>query len=408
MKKFENELESVIRFDLPMRFNEFDLLKTHFSRVINIFEGNILPPYEILIHSSSICNLNCEWCIGSFVANKKNCDKLLKNNLSKLENMKKIVDGILDYKKTGKNYLTNNEEEYKVQNVTFSGITGEPFMSKEAILYAIDKLSDNGIRVGVFTNGTLIEEDMYDTLLKMGYLLISIDAGKSTTYSKLKCQGKDTPLFDKILKSIEGLAARKKEIDSLTDINVGYVVNQYNYNEIYTLAKKLKSIGVHYLRFKTDIASLLNMSPEERELAKEQIRLSKKDLEDDNFSIVEIHDVLDDRDKKRNFSKCFVHYLIANISADGNVYPCNYHPKPGGYYLGSSIDENFSNIWNNLLNNEIDNKLPEICPKVCDPFKNRANRLLEVAYKIYCEKGLDYLIECIEDIDKKYNKKNEK
>ena len=54
-----DDLDVFVREDLPMRFNEFDLLKTHFSRIINLFEGRILPPYEILIHSSSVCNLNC-------------------------------------------------------------------------------------------------------------------------------------------------------------------------------------------------------------------------------------------------------------------------------------------------------------------------------------------------------------
>ena len=61
-----DDLDGYVRFDLPRRFNEFDLLKTHFSRIINVFNNNVLPPYEILIHSSSICNLSCEWCIGSF------------------------------------------------------------------------------------------------------------------------------------------------------------------------------------------------------------------------------------------------------------------------------------------------------------------------------------------------------
>lgn len=115
-----DDLDVFVREDLPMRFNEFDLLKTHFSRIINLFEGRILPPYEILIHPSSVCNLNCEWCIGSFVANKKSSNKLLKNNLMDLNNMKKIVDGILSYRKMGINYWTGKEEEFKINNVSFS------------------------------------------------------------------------------------------------------------------------------------------------------------------------------------------------------------------------------------------------------------------------------------------------
>lgn len=394
-----NDLKKYVRFDLPGRFNEFDLLKTHYSRVINIFEGNILPPYEILIHPASICNLSCEWCIGSFVANKNNNDKLLTNNLMKLENMKKIIDGILKYKKIGKDYIDGLDKEFSVQNVSFSGITGEPFVAKESILYAIDKLSDAGIRVGAFTNGTLIEPEMYDTVLKMNYLLISVDAGNLKTYSKLKCQNKNPKMLDKILNTISSLSEKKKIINSNTDINVGYVVNEYNFNELYEIAIKLKNSGVHYLRLKTDIASLMKMSRDQRELAKLEIEKIKKNLVDDYFQIVEIHDVLDEREKTREHSKCFVHYLIGNISADGNVYPYNYHPKPNGYHLGSAIDKEFGTIWNEMQNNDIDKLLPGICPAVCDPFKNRANKLLEIAYKIYITKGMKYLKKCIDNIN---------
>lgn len=400
-----NDLEQYVRFDLPRRFNEFEVLKSHFSRIINVFNNNMLPPYEILIHSSSICNLSCEWCIGSFVASKYNGNKLLKNNLLNLKNMEKVVERILSYKKIARDYVTDGEKEFKVENVTFSGITGEPFIAKESILYAINELSENGIRVGVFTNGTLIEPDMYETVLKMGYLLISIDAGKSETYSKLKCQNKNTMMFEKVMKTIKELSELKKDNGSKTDINIGYVINEYNYNELYEVATILKNSGVHYLRFKTDIASLMMMTNEQREVAKIQIQKIKSELEDENFSVVEIHNVLDDRKKTRHFSKCFVHYLIGNISADGKVYPCNYHPKPDGYYYDSSIENEFSNIWDNIPNNNIDKLIPNICPEVCDPFKNRTNRLLEIAYDIYINKGLDYLKKCIEETDKKIDKK---
>lgn len=44
------------------------------------------------------------------------------------------------------------------------------------------------------------------------------------------------------------------------------------------------------------------------------------------------------------------------------------------------------------------NKIPKICPSVCDPFKNRANRLLEIAYEIYKKDGIESLIKNIEEI----------
>lgn len=402
-----NELDDFVREDLPMQFNEFNLLKKHFSRIVNLFEGKILPPYEILIHPSSLCNLNCEWCIGSFVANKKKSNELLKNNLVDLNNMKKLVNGILSYRKNGVNYWTGEKEEFKVENVSFSGITGEPFVAKESILYAIEELAKNGIRVGVFTNGALIEKNMYDIILQMGYILISLDAGSTSTYSKLKCLNSDSDVFDKVMNTIKELNQRKKEINSSTDINIGYVINHYNYKEIYDAAIKLKSIGVHYLRFKTDIASLMNMTDEERKIAKNEIIRIKENVEDNYFKVVEIHDVLDDRKKTRNFKKCFVHYLIGNISADGNVYPCNYHPKPNGHYYSSAINNNFGQIWNEISHNTVDKEIPEICPAVCDPFKNRANKLLETAYDIYRRNGIEYLKKCIEHAENKIKKRNQ-
>lgn len=42
-----NKLREVYRDDLPGRFNEMEMLDRHFSRILNIFNGEILPSYEI-------------------------------------------------------------------------------------------------------------------------------------------------------------------------------------------------------------------------------------------------------------------------------------------------------------------------------------------------------------------------
>ena len=233
-----NELKEVVRMDIPERFSEFGFLKRNFSRILNTFDGNILPPYEILIHTSSICNLYCKWCIGNHVADKQSKNGLIANNLNDLDNMKKVVDGILKYKKIGRDYETNSNKEFKVENVSFSGITGEPMVSKEAILYAINKLSENGLRVGMFTNGTLLTEETHDIILKMAYVLISIDAGKEETYSKLKCDGRNFNMLDKVFQNIQNLSNKKKLSNSNLDINIGYIINQYNYNEIYSIPRQ--------------------------------------------------------------------------------------------------------------------------------------------------------------------------
>lgn len=378
-----------MRTDLPERFSELDFFQKNFSRIVNLFDGNVMPPYKVLIHPCSYCNLSCKWCIGSYVANNK--EKLLKTNLNKIENMEKVIEGILSYKKVGKDYINGGNETFKVENVSFSGITGEPMIAKKAVLYAINKLKENNIRVGMFTNGVLLTPDIHDTLLKMDYILISLDAGENSTYVKLKCNDTDNNEFHTIINNIKALNSKKKEINGKTDINIGYMLNQFNYNEIYKIAKEMKQIGVHYFRLKTDISSQMLLDEEQNAIVREQIEKIKNELEDDNFKFVAIHRLGNETEKIRDFKKCFIHYLYGAVSADGNVYPCNYHPKVDGYTYDSAITNKFGDIWENIKNYEIDKNIPKICPNRCDPFKTRANRLLEAAYEIYKEEGIESL-----------------
>jgi hypothetical protein len=43
-------------------------------------------------------------------------------------------------------------------------------------------------------------------------------------------------------------------------------------------------------------------------------------------------------------------------------------------------------------------ELPSICPKVCDPFKNRANTMLQLGKTIIAEHGLDHLERDVTDL----------
>jgi hypothetical protein len=63
----DNPLATHVRNDLPGRFNELDVLRREWSRVEAMLNGETLPPYEVLIHPSSGCNLRCVWCIGDHV-----------------------------------------------------------------------------------------------------------------------------------------------------------------------------------------------------------------------------------------------------------------------------------------------------------------------------------------------------
>jgi len=153
----------------------------------------------------------------------------------------------------------------------------------------------------------------------------------------------------------------------------------------------------HFIGTVEDQAIILAESKELNKLKKLKKDLEgnlekiKSELEDDNFKFVAIHRLGNETEKIRDFKKCFIHYLYVAVSTDGNVYPCNYHPKVDGYTYDSAITNKFGDIWENIKKYEIDKNIPKICLNRCDPFKTRANRLLEVAYEIYKEEEIESL-----------------
>ncbi|MEM5666304.1 hypothetical protein AAHB94_31940 [Bacillus toyonensis] len=65
------KLKQMIRNDIPHEFNEMKILMEHRKRLELILQGEVLPPYEVLIHPTATCNLSCKWCIGQNVDNEE-------------------------------------------------------------------------------------------------------------------------------------------------------------------------------------------------------------------------------------------------------------------------------------------------------------------------------------------------
>lgn len=371
--KNSNPLIKYIRKDIPGIFNELDILKRHRTRFFHALNADkILPPYEILIHPSSKCNLRCEWCIGRRILEEKRKTKdigALPNLLSDPTSMRKVISGILDYTKDG----------FRVENVSFSGITGEPFLSKVAFISAVDLLSENNVRIGVYSNAVLLDDELMNTLLKMDYINISLDAATPETYVKLKYGGdsRGAKVFNNVIGNITKLTQlRNNSKDSKLDINASFILYPGNYKEIYDVAKILKKIGVRIMRMKQDISGKMLLSSKQMAEAEKLIK-RVKNLEDDKFKFVTIHRLNTPSDMKRQFDRCVISDLMTAIGSDGNVYPCNYQARSGVPIYGNAIENSFADIWESETRMKIRKQLPKICPRACDPFKNRTNRLFQ-------------------------------
>jgi len=423
MNTERNPLLKHLRSDLPGRFNEADVLKKQWPRFAAHMQGAVLPPFEVLIHPSSACNLMCAWCIGDHVPivktdgdarqvvldAAKTAEERLPDVLRDPEAMMRLITGIVNYRKVGRWQEGGawQEREFYVENVQFSGLIGEPLASKAAVMRAMNYLVDNSRRVGLFTNAVLADESTWDTLLRIAYVVVSVDSGTAETYGKLKYGGRKhgPEQFKQMLRNVEGLVRRRATTpDSRLAVNTAYIVYPENHHELYTAARILKDIGVDCLRVKRDISGDRVLSEAQQAATVEQIERIKAELEDESFRFFEIHNLGERPEFTRKFSFCTITELMAAVGSDGKLYPCNYHPRPGGTNYGDATVQSFGEIWEGQARARLKKGLPSVCPKVCDPFKNRANQLLASLVGIYEQRGREDAEACRDELLEAFSK----
>lgn len=371
-----NPFSHLVRPDLQGRFSEAKMILEQRDRLGAIRRGKVVPPYEVIFHPSGVCNLGCEWCIGARILDgglKDHKKDLLPSNLTNPDTMERVIRDMAAYER----------DSFRIENFSFSGITGEPLVAKRAFMRAVEILKgrEGGARVGIFSNSTLIDADLIDTLLKIDYINVSLDAATPDTFAKLKCGGKERgrQLFERLIDNIRRLvAARNADPNSKLAINASVILHPDNYHEIYQVAALLKSLGVDILRMKQDISGGRLLSAEQKAEASELIRETQK-LVGDGFKFVQIHPLDNPPVLTRTFDKCRVTDLWGAVGSDGSVFPCNYNALVGVVPYGNVISDSFANIWEGPKRMAMKEKLPEGCPAMCDPFKTRANQMLEVA-----------------------------
>ena len=266
-----------------------------------------------------------------------------------------------------------------VETVNFSGLIGDPMTNRHVLVPAMRHLRDNGIRTGMFTNGTLIKPEDMETLVTLSFLHISLDAATGTTYSLLKYGGRPVgqKLFQRALDALRQLGRIRRATNGGVQLAVGFIVYPANYHELYQAAELAKHAGAHVFKIKRDTSCLKLLNAEGRKKVLEQIERARNELEDDSFEILAVHSMNETSVPLREFSKCRITSLMASVGSDGNLYPCNYHPRPGARHYGSVIERGFATAWEGHFRSDLKGMLPTICPPTCDPFKQRANTLFD-------------------------------
>ncbi len=285
-------------------FNSHKLL-AHVERWKSIKRGNIIPPPVLVtIDPSNVCNHSCKWC---------NASKIMSNqhNMLSEKNIRDIVDFLSHWR-------TYN---YSVNAVCIAG-GGEPLMNKNTGLL-IDLLKQNNIDVGVVTNGFYIDEFL-EPLSKCTWVGVSIDAGNSKTFNKLKGLPEDSKNFEKIINNIKKLVKFSKENNGLLaknhpayGVSYKYLLSEGNIDEVYDAVNLAKEIGCKnfHLRPSSTPWNLLNTVDEisfnNNQVNKYFAQIKKAlELDDDNFNVYGVtHKFNGQFERNNRFNKCYAVFM---------------------------------------------------------------------------------------------------
>lgn len=203
---------------------------------------------------------------------------------------------------------------------------GEPLINPHTGKF-IDRLVENGVEVGVVTNGTLIDK-FIEPLSKCTWVGVSVDAGNPQTYDKYK-RGKSLQAsFKPVIENISKLVQYSK--DHCTQLGLDrpaygvsfkYLLYKDNMKEVLDAAKIAKQIGCKNIHFRpagtpwdqiNEDPNAIKFDPVMVTVFNNQIEVAIEELDSPEFGVYGVTHKFDSQFKRANyFDKCYAIFMTA-------------------------------------------------------------------------------------------------
>ena len=352
------------------------------DRVVEFVETGNTAPVLIEVDPSNSCNHACSFCLSSYIHfDKYKGTEAFSRALMPRDMLMSLCEDFV---------------EMGVRAVNWTG-GGEPTLNrhlKEAITYC----GKHGIKMGMFTNGTLLDkQDLFETLVdNMSWVRISIDTGTAEEYDNIRSP-KGGANWDRMVSNVKELIRVNELKGNKIDIGVGYVISPDTYHGIVDFAKFFENIDVTYCQYKPEIV-IREDGGQQRDIEfwRDQVQPlldEANEILGDKFQVngYKLEDLAMDREKfGRNYKKCLGSQISPCVGADGHVYVCTNHRGWKQYSYGCLYDDkSFKDIWNDLISRrEVMNKIENVecfknCTKLCKP--HESNKAVWDIYKKYEE-----------------------
>ena len=266
-----------------------------------------------------------------------------------------------------KNLIDDNPQLIKIK---LQGM-GEPLVNKH-IFEMIQYAYKYGIATEIISNGSMLDQNKIDLLLKYNHakLTISIDGATDQTFEKIRVNSK----FSKVLDNAKIFRNSIKRKLIRPEFSAWCTVQKSNLDEIEKIAGLCHNIGFDNLTYQI---YLTGWGKEEWNLKNKEQTINYK-----NQSIVDRFESIKKKYKKTNFKvsvfeenllsfekKCSWPINSSYISSTGDVVPCCIIADPKVVSLGNIKENNFGKIWSsekyNQFRKKIDNNNLEDYCKNC-------------------------------------------
>jgi cyclic pyranopterin phosphate synthase len=339
------------------------------DHVLPLLEGKNPAPLLIEVDPSNACNHGCYFCISSYIhlPESKNLETFDRSMMSK-DMLMSACESI---------------HNMGVKAVNWTG-GGEPTLNPH-LKGAISFLGSKKIKMGMFTNGTLLDKhDLFETLVdNMSWVRLSIDSGTKDTYNAIRRSrpGQD---WDKMIANLTTLIDLNAKKGKKIDIGVGFVITPDTYTEIIDFANTFNSFDVSYCQFKPEIVNI-----EREDGVQRSVDFWEKDVQPlldkakkilgSKYAIndYKLDDLKNDPDYfGRTYKKCLGSQIQPCIGADGHVYVCTNLRGYKQYSYGSLDKSSLEEIWNNIqYRKKIMYNIEEVecfanCTQLCKPHES--------------------------------------
>lgn len=291
----------------------------------------LMNPDYFMVSLTDDCNLRCEMCGCSETAQKYRGREL------SAEEIKYLIDQI--------------ELWTKKAEITFSG--GEPFVRHD-ILDLIDYVCKKNLRLSINTNGTLINRDIADRIVRLSlyHINVSLDGDSEEINDAIRGKG----VFSRILDCLSYLKeAKEKYRNGNPFLSFNVTVMKENINGIANIVSLAKNYGVQNILFQPVITDNTDFQKKnryilfnDRELetlfaAFEKIKLQAQknhiDIYIPSFTLLREYFTARDIIRKHRKWECCIGYNRISISSFGQVYSCL------GQLFGESRNTRLRKIW---------------------------------------------------------------